>query len=247
MSLRLDTSGKTGTITGDISGANWDAPLLANLTPVWTAKNPSPLSGRYTMALTGATGAGDSFGVVSVNPLGVVTVAGSLADGVAFSQSGPVSKMGQWPFYAYKASGKDTVKGWINLSGGSLSGASVAWLKSPNAGHYYPGGFNDILQLIGSRYVAPTKNAPVLSLLNASVTLSGGGLASDVNTPVSLQRNLGYGAGSVTMSFNAATGAFSGKYGSRQTLSGVVLQNQDSARGFFLGTTESGAVLLQGN
>jgi hypothetical protein len=30
-------------------------------------------------------------------------------------------------------------------------------------------------------------------------------------------------------------------------LSGVVLQNQGEARGFFLGTNESGAVLLEGD
>jgi hypothetical protein len=247
MNLVLDTSGKTGAITGDIAGANWDAPLLANLTPVWTAKNPSPAARRYTMALTGAAGLGDSFGVVNVSPLGVVSVTGSLADGVTYNQSAPVSKSGQWPFYAYAASGKDTVLGWINFAGGSLSAANVAWIKAPNASHYYPGGFNDILQLIGSPYVAPTKNSPVLSLLNASVTLSGGNLANDINSPVSLQKNLGYGAGSTIINFTAATGAFSGKFGAKQTMSGVVLQNQDNARGFFLGTTESGAVLLQGN
>ena len=247
MNLHLDTSGKTGAITGDIAGANWDAPLLANFTPVWTAKNPSPLAGRYTMALTGAADLGDGFGVLSVNSLGLLTVTGSLADGVGFNQSVPVSKSGQWPFYAYAPSGKDTVLGWLNFTGGSLSAANVTWIKAPNASHYYPGGFNDALQLIGSKYVAPAKNSPVLSLLNASLTLTGGNLANQIDSPVSLQRNLGYGAGSTTINFTAATGAFTGKFGARQTMSGVVLQNLDTARGFFLGTSESGTVLLQGN
>jgi hypothetical protein len=35
--------------------------------------------------------------------------------------------------------------------------------------------------------------------------------------------------------------------GKKVPLAGVVLQYQDVARGFFLGTNESGAVLLQGN
>ena len=53
---------------------------------------------------------------------------------------------------------------------------------------------------------------------------------------VALQQNLSYAWGTVTLSISDFTGAFSGKIGPGQTMSGVVLQNQNSARGFFLGT-----------
>ncbi len=247
LNLQLDVSGNSGTIRGDVNGGAWDSPLLANITPVWTAKNPSPFAGRYTIALTGAAEMGDSFGVVKVSGLGGVSVAGSLADGSGFSQAVPVSKSGQWPFYSYAASGKDTVLGWVSFSGGSLAAANVTWIKAPGSGHYYPSGFDDALQLIGSPYTAPPKNSPALSLLNASVTLSGGNLANQITSPVTLQRNLSYASGSVTISFTNSTGAFTGKLGANEAMRGVILQNQNSARGFFLGTNQSGEVLLQGN
>lgn len=247
VTLQLDISGKSGTIHGDVNGGAWDTPILANLTPSWTAKNPTPVAGRYTMALTGAAGVGDSFGVVTVSTLGVVSVTGTLADGVNFSQTTPVSKSGQWPFYAYAASGRDSVLGWVNFAGGTLASANVTWIKAPGLGHYYPAGFDDSVQLIGSPYAAPHAKLPALNLLDASVTLNGGNLPSEINSSVTLQRNLSYAAGSTTISFTASTGAFSGKFGANEAMHGVILQNQNSARGFFLGTNQSGAVLLQGN
>ena len=56
----------------------------------------------------------------------------------------------------------------------------------------------------------------------------------------------------LTLTIVPATGAFSGQYVAPGTtkkvpLAGVVLQYQDEARGFFLGTNQSGSVLLQGN
>jgi hypothetical protein len=178
----------------------------------------------------------------------VVTVAGSLADGTGFSQTSPVS-YGQWPFYTYVASGKDTVLGWVDVSAGGLAATNVTWIKAPGAGRYYAAGFDSVVQLIGSPYIAPPKNTPALSLVDpVQVILSGGNLSEAVVTdPVALQKNLSYASSEVTLSITNSTGAFSGRFGRDQTMSGVVLQNQKSARGFFLGTNESGAVLLQGN
>lgn len=248
VNLQLDMTGATGQIHGDVNGGSWDSPLSADLAPVWTTKTPSPLAGNYTMALTGTNGIGDSFGVVSVSKLGVVTVAGSLADGTGFSQTSPVSG-GQWPFYTYVASGKDTVFGWVDVSAGGLAATNVTWIKAPGAGRYYAAGFDSVVQLIGSPYIAPPKNTPALSLGDSvQVIFSGGNLSEAVVTdPVALQKNLSYASSEVTLSITNSTGAFSGRFGRGQTMSGVVLQNQNSARGFFLGTNESGAVLLQGN
>jgi hypothetical protein len=246
VNLQLDTTGATGQIHGDVNGGTWDSPLSADLAPVWTAINPSPLAGNYTMVLPGASGIGDSFGVVSVSKLGVVSVAGSLADGTGFSQSAPLSRYKQWPFYTYVASGKDTVLGWVDVGAGGVAAADVTWIKAPNTGRYYAAGFDSVLELIGSPYVALPKNTPALSR-DLSVTLTGGNLSEDVTNAVTLQKNLSYASSTVTLSISNSTGAFSGKFGRGQTMSGVLLQNQNTARGFFLGTNESGSVLLQGN
>jgi hypothetical protein len=242
----LDVTGATRQILGNVNGGAWDSPLSAGLAPVWTASKPSPLAGNYTAVLPGSNGIGDSFGVVSVSKLGVASVAGSLADGTGFSQSAPVSTDGEWPFYTYVASGKDTVYGWVDFSAGGLAATNITWIKAPNTGRYYAAGFDRVIQLIGSPYVAPAKNTPAFSR-NPEVILAGGNLSEDVSEDVTLQKNLSYASGGVTLSITNSTGAFSGKFGAGQTMSGVVLQNQDSARGFFLGTNQSGTVLLQGN
>jgi hypothetical protein len=101
--------------------------------------------------------------------------------------------------------------------------------------------------MIGSPYVPPAKKAPVLNLTDPTVIVTGGDLTEEFSSALTLQKNLGYASGNVTLSFTNSTGAFSGKFGPGQTVHGVVLQNQNSARGFFLGTNESGAVLLRGN
>jgi hypothetical protein len=245
VNLQLDMTGATGQIYGDVDGGAWDSPLSANRAQVWTAEHPSPLAGNYTMILSGTSSIGDSFGVLTVSKLGVASVAGSLADGTGFSHTAPVSA-GQWPFYAYAASARDTVLGWVDFSAADLSATNVMWSKAPNSTRYYAAGFDSVLQLIGSPYVAPPKNSPALSLVDPVVTLTGGNLSGDVTDPVTLQRNLGFASGQLTLTITNATGAFSGKIGHGQTMSGVVLQNQNVARGFFLGTNESGAVLLQG-
>ena len=118
----MDTAdGTTGQVIGSVSNETWVAELQGGLNPVWTAKNPSPFSangGRYTMVLTngGTNGpGGDSYGTLTVSKLGVLSVAGKLADGNSFSQSVPINQEGLWPFYTYVSGGKDFLLGWIEF------------------------------------------------------------------------------------------------------------------------------------
>ncbi|MGA2749442.1 MAG: hypothetical protein ABSG59_11755 [Verrucomicrobiota bacterium] len=257
VNLALDMTGVSDEIHGDVSNGVWDSQLSADLAPVFTTKAPSPLAGGYTLCLPWSSGivstpGGDGYGVVTVSPLGVASVAGSLADGVAFSQSAPISKYDNWPFYTYISSGGDTVIGWIGVSTNGLAGTNTSWSKAPGKGPYYAAGFTNILQLLGSTYVVPKKNATVLSLTSPTVTISGGDLAESLTNSVT-QKSETYSAGTnATLTISTGNGSFSGKFydpntRKAQTFNGVVLQNQGAARGYFLGTNESGAVLLEGN
>jgi hypothetical protein len=247
LNLQLDMSGQSGRIYGDVNGGAWDAALSGDIAPAWTAKVPSPLAARYTMALPWETGTlgtsgGDSYGVVTVNNTGVLTVGGALADGVAFSGSAPVSKYGVWPFYTYAAAGKDTVLGWVSVGSNGLAGTNVCWSKAS--------GFTNVLQLVGSVWQAPGAKSPALSLTNPVVALKGGDLPKALTNAVEISQYLSYAATNVTLTINSSAGSFSGSFvspgtGRRVTMSGVVLQNQDNARGFYVGTNQSGAVLLQ--
>jgi hypothetical protein len=95
----------------------------------------------------------------------------------------------------------------------------------------------------------------ILKLASSSITLSGGDLSVPLTDPVTLSgkgKKYESADGSLTLTINQTTGLFSGDYeaaGSkaRTPLAGVVLQDQSVARGFFLGTNQSGTVLLQGD
>jgi hypothetical protein len=259
VSLQLDTTGGTDRITGQVGKLGWNAQLWADLGLTWTAKKPSPLAGRYTASLpwTNVDGlsAGDSYATATVNKLGLLSAIGGLADGATFSQSAPVSKYGQWPFYAYIGSGKDLILGWVAVSSNGLSSTNVVWTKGTNNGRYYNEGFTNVLQLIGSPYQAPSNNAPALELTNPVVVLSGADLPQTLTNAVTLGQNqMSYTSSGVTLNIKAAVGSFNGRLfntstGKIEKMSGVVLQNTNSARGFFLGTgtNESGGVLLRGN
>jgi len=180
-----------------------------------------------------------------------------LSDGATFSSSAPVSSDGLWPFYLYSAAGKDTVLGWVTVSNGlsstnnGLTSTNITWSKPAGKVPLYPAGFTNTLQMIGSTWVTPSKNSVVLSLTNPAVVLTGGDLPMPLSLPANFKNSLLFASTNVNLSIRPSTGIFSGWFDNpntkeRVTISGVVLTNADSARGFFLGTDESGSVLLQG-
>jgi len=255
VNLQLDMTGQSGQIIGDVNGGAWDAALTANVAPTWTAQNPSPLAGSYTFVLpwqSGIVGApgGDSYAVGTINKQGVLSMAGALADGATFSASAPVSQGGLWPFYVYAASGKDTVLGWVSVGNG-LSGTNISWSKLAGKAALYQAGFNNTLAVEGSRWLAPAAKSSALTLTDPSVVLSGGNLPEPLVGSVTLQNFLTYSGTGLSLSIRPSNGSFSGWFtspgaSSKQTISGVVLQNQGLARGFFSGTNTSGSVLLEG-
>ena len=72
-----------------------------------------------------------------------------------------------------------------------------------------------------------------------------------LSIPVKLESLLTFGATNLNLTVKSASGVFSGWFDSpgtrkKVTFSGVVLTDEGIARGFFPGTKESGAVLLEG-
>jgi hypothetical protein len=257
----VDTADGTPGVQGYVSNETWVAQLQGDLKPDWTAKNPSPYAGQYTMILTnGGTNnvpGGDSYGSLTVSKLGVLSVAGKLADGNAFSQSVPISTNGLWPFYTYVAEGGDFLLGWIAFqtsdSGAvTLGQTNLFWSKAPSSkDRYYPAGFSSTnFDLAGSPYAFPGRNSSGLTLTNPVVILSGGGLVAMTN-PVAYNEKLVYANSNLTLSINPTVGSFTGRLklaedGPSIKMDGVVLQDQEGAFGFFLSTNdESGVVLLQ--
>jgi hypothetical protein len=257
VNLQLDITNFSGEIMGNVIGSNWDAVLEANLAPAWTSKNPSPLAGAYTMSLPWASGTetnepgGDSYGAGKVSDLGVLTLAGALSDGATFSVAAPVFTNGQWPLYIYAAASNDTVLGWLTVSSKGLNGTNISWSRASRAGTFYPAGFTNVLQLIGSTWQAPAKSSVSLSLTNPVVALSGGNLSGTYYYGVKLENALAFGSTNLSLSVNSSTGVFTGSFhspvnGKQVKIFGVILTSEGVARGFFLSPDDSGAVILEG-
>jgi hypothetical protein len=265
VALQVGQSGLTGEATGSVSNGAFHAGLKAYQAPAWTAAQPAPQAGNYTLVLPGnanaaASPGGDSYGTATVDALGNLTAIGTLADGVSFSQAVPLSKGGLWALYIAPAGVPQPLLGWVGFDTNGAGGTSTAlsgtvtWVRDAGPGTFYTNGFTNTSILLGSIYSAAFQKTNGLALRNPAITLSGGNLAGTVTEPVSVSGLETYQSAdkSLTLTINAATGVFNGQYvppGTSQKvpLAGVVLQKEGVARGYFPGTNQTGAVLLQGN
>jgi hypothetical protein len=260
----MDLAGGSGRISGTVSDGIWLAQLDGDL-PGFDGKNHiwPKQQARYTMSVLGGNAptnvpSGNGFGLVTVSSAGSIHLSGTLADGTSISQSVPVSKDGFWPAYVSLYSGKGSVVGWITLSNAlaeDLSGA-INWIKpaqNPKTTKYYPAGFVFPTTATGSRYQAPGAKTNVLSLTTAQF------ITSDGNLPTSLTNQIAFGPNNrvtnvsgpkLTLTITPSTGYFNGSviptnaHAKSLTFKGVVLQDQQTALGYFLGTNQSGSVFL---
>ncbi len=261
VALQLDVTNLTAWVQGGVSNGNWFADLAGYRAPVYLATNASPQLGRYTLALPGSDDAaarpgGDSYGTVIVSRAGWLTLAGRLADGTTLNQSIPVSPEGCWALYAPLYLGKGSVLAWLtftNLDTSDINGR-VSWIKPAiPAAKYYPLGFTNEGEALGSRYVAPGTTNRVLNLTNGVVVFSGGNLPQPFTNNILLTTNhkvTNLSSNGLTMNLTLTSGLLNGSVTDPNTRKGVLfngalLQKINAAYGYFLGTNQSGQVLLE--
>jgi len=265
--MQLMSDANTNLITGSVTVTNdngWTAELNA-YRAVFNAKtNPAPIAGKYTLAIFGELGApgvpgGDSYGTLSISPGGLIQFSGSLSDNTKISQGIPISEDGNWPLYVPLYGNHGLIAGWLtftsmNSATGGITG-TVNWYKPEVANAtYYPDGFRVSSAVIGSSYVKPASGSPILNLNVGvgAVTFIGGDLTDTIVNSVVLDaqnRVINFGANPMNLTFSLANGLFQGSVTDTNSLQkfpfrGVVLQNESSAAGYFLGTNQTGAVRL---
>ncbi|HWH68203.1 MAG TPA: choice-of-anchor tandem repeat GloVer-containing protein, partial [Candidatus Sulfotelmatobacter sp.] len=260
--LRLDLTEGSDQILGTLApatNATWSATVIGDRAVYNGLTRIAPQAGRYTLALPGNTDpaaqtAGDSYGTVIVDKAGMIHLAGALADGTKISQAVPVSKNGQWPLYVPLYAGQGTLVSWLTFTDSTeaLSG-DVTWVKPAlPAAKYYPLGFTNEVSVLASQYIPPAGSTKVLSLTNAQVVFDGGNLLQSVTNQITLGsfnkvKNLG--PNKCVLTITPANGVFTGSVVDPATaklipFSGVVLQNQNLGCGYFLGTNQSGRIIL---
>jgi len=169
--------------------------------------------------------------------------------------------LGDWPLHVSMFKGRGRLIGWLRVSqqaGSSIQSDGVAWVKTAGPDKFYPNGFaNVMLQPTGSTFIRHT-NTSVISFTNGVAVFSAGDLFSDnfalfdfvkvliprQNTFVAEQS-----VENLRLTVNAGTGIMTGHFvdpitGLTDPIKGIVLQQQNYARGFFLGTNASGSFAL---
>lgn len=257
MELQFAEDEVTGTV-GD--GFSWTADLQADRTFVASKSHKNPYTARYTILFPGgesptnhAVPYGDGYGIITVGSSGKVKFSGSLPDGTKIAQSSAVGEEGQWPFYVPLYRGDGQILSWMSFAemADRDVGGTFNWIKLEGArGKFYQDGFNHTEDAVGSR-ISKT-NSPATTFESGRVSFLGGDplLAIENEIAVSKKNRVtNLGTNKLSMSISSGQGIFKGKFTNPNTgrptaFKGVILQKQGFGGGYFIGTNESGRVML---
>lgn len=241
-----------GRITGALLAPEWKAHLVAYRS-VYSKTNFCSLAGKYTLccisegdSLTLQPG-GIGFGSATVGSDGNIKFVGTLGDGVAFSEGAFISKQGFWPFYVGLYSGTGAVLGWLEFSESKELQGSLVWIKRPQISPtgLYPAGFSLPVYVRGSTYSA--SNYSTFNFTSGQVILQNGNLDTPLTNAVSAVGK--GGPGYASLSISTSTGVFHGiaqtTSGNAIEFNGALLQSELAGYGIFLGTNQTGKVLLR--
>lgn len=257
VAMHFATNAASGQITGTVSR---DGNVLANFTtdrlPAnFSARNPSPFTGYYTVALPADPAhpeasypQGAGYALLTVTPAGGVRFAGALSDGVAISQGSFLSQSGEFVLYQPIYGVRGSISGQLTVheaaADNHVSG-SLRWFQPSQSG---------AIEVVGSRYVAPPARPVVLELADGRLNATFSGSDVSINPPTKkvamVANNVFRVVGVEPFKLNVAlpTGVFTGTVrdiaGKEHGFRGVVLQKQNLGKGFFKGSRQFGRVEL---
>ncbi|MFM2294743.1 MAG: hypothetical protein RLZZ350_1156, partial [Verrucomicrobiota bacterium] len=215
--------------------------------------------------------AGYGYAGLTIKPDGTVattTASATLADGQAItSLKATVSKHGDWPFYSaqYKVafntgsnfitSYNGALIGWLHFETNSTITGTLHWIKTSWTNGYYDAGFNISSDAQGSAYDAPATGARGIFITNGVTTISDGNLSAPFSLNVTISNNNAFAfaantIGATAKLASALNGIVSGTFtnsttGLKTTFKGVYLPEQNIIGAQFLGTNQTGGVLIQ--
>jgi|GEM_PF-7020497 len=266
MTLALDGS---GLFTGALSEGGIVFTALTGGKHGFSATSKFAGPSKYTLALPPLDPAapnapvGYGYATVAISTTGGVTITGVLADGTTWSNSSALLGDLSIPVYLPLYGGKGSIYGWLTLRDvpdiSDLDGP-LFWSRPANAADpAYPLGFEFVTPALGSVFATPSPGSRILSGLDtssgvASISLSGGGIGSDVLVPVTVStahvvKVTDANPHSLRLTVNKTTGLLSGSYkhpvdNKVKSIGGVVLQKQDLGSGLTRGVPDGGAFQL---
>jgi hypothetical protein len=250
--------GFDGTLSGTVSQAGASSDLFAELALTNSAK------AKYTLLIPPAADpatapGGYGFGSASVNSKGKLRFHGFLGNTTRVSQGAAISQNGRWPLFVSHGSGKGVLLGWLWLTNeidNDLRSENVTWARLPRStDRFYPNGFTNSGTVIGSLYSPPSRGIPVLNATSGLLEFNDGNLASPLTNTFVLHTNNKFMVASTnrtTLQMNTSNGLLRGRFVHPDTrkmtfLRGAILQKPMFGAGFFRGTNQIGAWVLQAN
>ena len=263
LAIALDVTGTTNRITGTVN----EYGMITALTADRRAEAGEAFSaGQITIkiapdAAVPTSPRGNGYALVRIKENGTVKMAGTLADGRAFTASSIVSQTGGIPVYTRLFKGSGGIVGTASLVNTAISDidGSVRYFKPERPlDKYYPQAFTLVNAISGSRYMRPLKGEPFINFQTSEnrgrLLLSQGNIGEQITQPLEVGTDNSIALQTPTytgmkVSMNINTGRFSGSFvhpvaGVRK-FSGIVMQKQRTGWGFFLGVDQGGATLLQ--
>jgi uncharacterized delta-60 repeat protein len=258
LTLAMEIDIANAVISGTVSNATFSSALFAMRAPFSSRSNPATNAGSYRAAFPGAEDPalapfGDGYMSFAVSTSGRVSGRGTLADGSTFLLLTATLSNTYTPIYVSLYRGGGSLFGWLTVTNGEVNDVSgtLWWIKPGTVGgSLYAGGFSNQIEVIGSRYIAPPRGTPALSISNGVVIVSGGDLVSPFTNVVTLGAdNKITGDNSLSLTLSGSKGSLSGSFidptlTKKRTVHGTLLPKQNQARGFFLGPVQSGRVFV---
>jgi hypothetical protein len=254
--LALDVARGTSTLTSSVMFLDDTYASVAQRSS-FSRTQPTALAGNYTFLIEPASLVigqpfGTGFASMKVEAAGRVVLAGTLGDGVRFSQTTVLADDGTFPLFAAPYRSGGSIAGGVAVGGGTrrpLSGA-LHWLKKPDVSRNatYPAGFEAISRLAGGSYLPAT---PILSLGGFGTI---GFIAGNQSLPPPEQIALPSAnkatttpGGAYPLKIDVKRGLFSGSFGKgggKRKFKGAFLQGEQRGGGVFTASGASGAVYL---
>jgi hypothetical protein len=243
-------------VTGTITDGTWVAPLSSV-----RAAAANQAAGRYTLVIGGgddsmSSPAGFGAGTIVVSNSGIALVTGKLADGSTLSHKTGVSAAGVWPLFIRPYGSNGLFVGWMRLDTNALA----LWIKPARPrDRYYANGFHEVRPVGVARYLAPAVGRNALDWTNGVVRIGGGNLPQPLVSQVLLTNNklkvLGGTISNLVLGLSRSSGVITGSFVHpvtrvKTSFSGALIQDpsgfvQIPSAGWFLGTNQSGFVILE--
>jgi hypothetical protein len=260
LTFAIDTQNGNGAISGSVSDGSFTAQFNADRAAYNATTKRAPLRGRYTVRLTAGSSktgdvlpAGSAVAALNVTLAGRATIVGRLPDDTVFTQTAPLSSANEMKFFIPLRGGGSLIGTLTLTDGDSVVTGNLDWSTFDEHG----AASEFTLQAFGSQFRLPARGARVLDFAKGILDLSSPGdgtatLAAGVGEEVLLTTrhrlvNAQPAPHLVRLLVNPANGLITGTVtdpvtSTVNTVRGAVLQNQNSASGFFIDSGESGAM-----